>query len=120
MNDVVHFNVNLNKFVKKIGIEAEVAVRKIAFDVLRGVTKKTPVDTGRARANWNLGYQSINTKITSDTTFKLVEPPKGSGNKVIYITNSLPYISALENGSSQKAPKGMVMITLQEIVRSLK
>jgi len=120
MSSTAVFNVNLTSFAKKIGIEAEVAVRKIAFDVLRGVTKKTPVDTGRARANWNLGYQSINTKITSDTTFKIAQPPKGSGDKVIYITNSLPYINALENGSSQKAPKGMVMITLQEIVRSLK
>ena len=120
MSSTAVFNLDLTSFSKKINIGAEEAVRKIAFDVLRGVTKKTPVDTGRARANWNLGYQSINTKITSDTTFKIAQPPKGSGDKVIYITNSLPYINALENGSSQKAPKGMVMITLQEIVRSLK
>ncbi len=66
-----------------------------------------------------LGYGSINSRITNNTTFSLVQPPKGSGKRPIYITNNLPYISKLENGSSKQAPNGMVNLTMNEVQRSV-
>ena len=57
---VASFNVDLNKFAKSMDIELETVVRKLAFEIYKGVTQKTPVDTGRAKANWMLGYGSIN------------------------------------------------------------
>ena len=116
---VASFNVDLNKFAKSMNIELETVVRKLAFEVYKGVTQKTPVDTGRAKANWMLGYGSINSTITNNTTFTLVQPPKGSGKRPIYITNNLPYISKLENGSSKQAPNGMVNLTMNEVQRSV-
>ena len=116
---VASFNVDLNKFAKSMNIELETVVRKLAFEVYKGVTQKTPVDTGRAKANWMLGYGSINSRITNNTTFSLVQPPKGSGKRPIYITNNLPYISKLENGSSKQAPNGMVNLTMNEVQRSV-
>lgn len=117
---VASFNVDLNKFAKSMDIELETVVRKLAFEIYKGVTQKTPVDTGRAKANWMLGYGSINSKITNSTTFTLVQPPKGSGKRPIYITNNLPYISKLENGSSKQAPNGMVNLTMNEVQRSVR
>jgi hypothetical protein len=117
---VASFNVDLNKFAKSMNIELETVVRKLAFEVYKGVTQKTPVDTGRAKANWMLGYGSINSTITNNTTFTLVQPPKGSGKRPIYITNNLPYISKLENGSSKQAPNGMVNLTMNEVQRSIR
>jgi hypothetical protein len=117
---VASFNVDLNKFAKSMDIELETVVRKLAFEVYKGVTQKTPVDTGRAKANWMLGYGSINSTITNNTTFTLVQPPKGSGKRPIYITNNLPYISKLENGSSKQAPNGMVNLTMNEVQRSIR
>jgi len=114
------FTSDLQKFSKATGIEIETVVRKLSFEVLKGVTQKTPVDTGRAKANWNLGYGSINYTITNATTFRLIMPPKGRGNKVIYITNSLPYITKLENGSSKQAPQGMVGLTMNDVQRSVR
>lgn len=116
---VASFNVDLTKFAKSMNIELETVVRKLAFEVYKGVTQKTPVDTGRAKANWMLGYGSINSRITNNTTFSLVQPPKGSGKRPIYITNNLPYISKLENGSSKQAPNGMVNLTMNEVQRSV-
>jgi len=117
---VASFNVDLNKFAKSMDIELETVVRKLAFEVYKGVTQKTPVDTGRAKANWMLGYGSINSTITNNTTFTLVHPPEGSGKRPIYITNNLPYISKLENGSSKQAPNGMVNLTMNEVQRSIR
>ncbi len=117
---VASFNVDLNKFAKSMDIELETVVRKLAFEVYKGVTQKTPVDTGRAKANWMLGYGSINSTITNNTTFTLVQPPKGSGKRPIYITNNLPYISKLENGSSKQAPNGMVNLTMLTVQRSIR
>ena len=114
------FQTDLGKFAKATGLEIELVVRKLSFEVLKGVTQKTPVKTGRAKANWNLGFGSINYNITNATTFRLIVPPKGSGNKVIYITNSLPYITNLENGDSKQARGGMVKPTMSEINRSIR
>ena len=117
---VASFNVDLNKFAKSMDIELETVVRKLAFEIYKGVTQKTPVDTGRAKANWMLGYGSINSTITNNTTFTAVQPPKGSGKRPIYITNNLPYINKLENGSSKQAPTGMVNLTMNEVQRSVR
>ena len=122
MSSVAGFNADLKKFAKASKLELELVVRKIAFEVLKGVVQKTPIKTGRAKANWNLGYGSANTRITNNTTFTLIEPPKGRGDKVIYITNHLPYINALEHGSSKQArnPDGMVALTMLDIERSIR
>ena len=120
MSSIAGFNADLKKFANAMGLETEVVVRKIAFEVLKGVVQKTPVDTGRAKANWNLGFGQINNRITENTTFRLITPPKGSGKRIIYITNHLPYINFLEQGSSKQAPQGMVDLTMLDIERSIR
>lgn len=117
---VASFNADLKKFSKSTGLEIETVVRKVAFDIYKGVTEKTPVDTGRAKANWMMGYGNINYTISENTKFVAMQPPKGSGKNVIYITNSLPYINSLENGSSKQAPNGMVNLTMLDVQRSIR
>tara|TARA_R110000803_G_C11836017_1_gene303955 strand:- start:174 stop:545 length:372 start_codon:yes stop_codon:yes gene_type:complete len=117
---VASFNADLSKFAKTVNLDIETVVRKVAFDIYKGVTQKTPVDTGRAKANWNIGYGNANYTITENTTFRAIAPPKGAGKRTIYITNSLPYINALENGSSKQAPSGMVNLTMQDVQRSIR
>ena len=46
---VASFNADLKKFAKATDLELETVVRKVAFDVYKGITQKTPVDTGRAK-----------------------------------------------------------------------
>jgi hypothetical protein len=107
------FNQELVDFSKSTGVELDTVVRKIALELYDGFTEKTPVDTGRAKGNWNLSVNRINTSVNWSATQKQnVSIKKGDGVKIIYISNSLPYIFALENGSSDQSPKGMVKVTV--------
>jgi hypothetical protein len=117
---VASFNSDLKKFARTVNLDIETVVRKVAFDIYKGVTQKTPVDTGRAKANWNMGYGNINYTVTENTIFTALPPPNGAGKKPIYITNNLPYINALENGSSTQAPNGMVSLTMNETQRMVR
>ena len=108
--------------------------KKFSTDVFRSVIMKTPVDTGRARANWNMNVGSIDYSVDDPEQYgestgkhkgnsaapaspreKQLKLGKGDGEKVIYITNNLPYIGELENGHSTQAPRGMVSLTLNEV-----
>jgi len=97
--------------------------KKIAIDVLRGVTLKTPVDTGRARGNWILsvgGFSTSPVDINDVTGQGAISAGIGglSGLRpfqVVFITNNVDYILVLEGGSSSQAPAGMVSLTLNAI-----
>tara|TARA_R110000824_G_scaffold66023_4_gene171612 strand:+ start:1009 stop:1401 length:393 start_codon:yes stop_codon:yes gene_type:complete len=121
------FTGDLKKFSDKTGIELEVVVRKIAFDIYRGITEKTPVLTGRAKGNWNIGLGRINNSINESATStpkgsagKLKIPLKGAGLKSIYITNNLPYIYTLEYGNASRTPNNMVSSTMNETARMVR
>ena len=110
------FALDIEKFSKDAGLEINLVVRKISLDAYTRVTKKTPVLTGRAMANWNLSVGNIDDTTTQSVMQKSPMLPKNTGlTKAIYITNSLPYINRLEHGWSKKAPNGMVGVTMNEI-----
>lgn len=97
---------------------------EITEEVLYRIVRRTPVLSGAARGNWRTAINSVDTRV--DPTD--VDP---SGLNVVAeahellrnlrsgdtttITNGLPYINRLEHGWSQKAPAGMVAITVAEI-----
>lgn len=104
-------------YKKKVLDRLETTVRAVALVVDHELIATTPVDTGRARANW---LPSLN---VPDVT---IIPPAEKGGTVqrtanleraiesytlddtILITNNLPYISELNNGTSKQAPAGFV------------
>lgn len=89
-------------------------VRKVALAVDAELVLSTPVDTGRARSNWQA---EINTPATGeaepvppqqaidDATRVIAESKPGDA---IHITNNLPYIGRLNEGWSAQAPEGFV------------
>lgn len=91
------------------------------------MVQKTPVDTGRARGNWQISVGQDNTgEVSRDDkrpqgskpSFLSEEASKLSackGDDTIYISNNLPYIKNLEYGSSKQAPNGMVGLTMTNI-----
>lgn len=93
-NDFRQFSVDLDNFVKQVGLSAQAVQKKVAFDLFRRIVKKTPVDTGRARASWTIS---------------------ANGADQTVISNNVPYITALEDGHSKKAPVGMVKVSIAEI-----
>lgn len=107
-------------------------VRKMfLFALYSSITYKTPVDTGRARGNWNVSEKSAD--FTTDEEQKTPQysdveqlPINAKGDESLFIANALPYIRRLEYGYSKQAPNGMVGVTLagadnllEEIVRGV-
>ena len=95
-------------------------IRKIALELLKKVTMKSPVDTGRFRANWMVGIGGADETTTENTVNDAMM--RGSivltGYKTlkqIHISNNLPYAAALEHGHSQQAPLGVAEISVAEI-----
>lgn len=96
------------------------AVSVIALDGLSQIVRRSPVDTGRFRGNWDVSIGSISTTFTQEVD------PSGAATiangqailgtyeqlRPIYIQNNLPYAQRLENGWSGQAPQGMVGLTV--------
>jgi hypothetical protein len=133
MSDIKGFERDLNKFADGLGIRLETVIKRISLEVFTGVVRKTPVDTGRARAGWVIGIERpLNSPNLSPAqkftpaeaeryaTTELAELREIGPFSTVFISNSLPYIEALEEGSSKQAPEGMVAVTLTEVSRNLK
>lgn len=105
-------------------VETDIAQLRthVSLDLMRGIILKTPVDTGRARGSWNVTYsspapldsvRSAGEAISSNT--QNIALKAQSPYEVVVISNSLPYIRKLENGSSKQAPAGMVSVSVESI-----
>lgn len=112
------FEMSLKNFEQSTIKKMDQAKRKIAFQLFVDIVKLTPVDTGRARGNWNIAaipitsvedFEGSPSGAASHATMKGMSIlAKNTVGKPIFITNNVPYIWVLENGSSQQAPHGMV------------
>lgn len=112
------FRARFAKRIEKAKGKFELFVKKLSVDIDASLVLKSPVDTGRFRANWVVGNGSVNT-MTKDSFQAANNAPVINSLKVngqtIYITNSLPYANRLEYGYSKQAPAGFVRITLAEV-----
>lgn len=121
--DTASFSRGLQAWQRRFELSNDKAIRAVAMRLFENIIRRTPVDTGWARANW---YPSLN---------KRIDPPSGNApagvsglppanpaavvaqgraGHVFWLQNGVPYILALENGSSQQAPSGMVQLSIQE------
>ncbi len=100
----------------------DLMVRKIGLELFSRVIMRTPVDKGRARANWQVAINSapsgvldLNDKDGSATISAADAAMTGlKAGDTIYLANNLPYIQKLEDGSSKQAPAGMVALSVQD------
>lgn len=97
--------------------------RRAAIAADQAVVQATPVDTGRARANWivSIGTPRFSTTeavdpgggITIGQGLSVIDGYKSTKQGSIFITNSLPYIAFLEDGGSAQARSGMTQFAVQ-------
>lgn len=110
------FGKRISEIARGIVKNVEKTVRKAALVFDQVVVLATPVDTGRARANWiatiavpaNFSKTEVDPggQTTIAQAAAVIKSYKlGSGG--IFITNNVAYIVPLEEGSSQQAPNGM-------------
>jgi hypothetical protein len=114
---------NLDKWVKKVGGDAEKVTRAVALQMTNEVISRTRVDTGRARGNWHAEINAAEEKVFefaggghSAIPFALSHCNKAIsemyGHRWI-LSNNLPYIQKLETLDS------MVRGTVLEFNRAI-
>ena len=116
------FTASIQNFVDKTQGNADLIVRKIALEMFSRVIMKSPVDTGRFRANWQVGIESIPgetldamDKSGGEALARVSEAVLSArAGQTITLVNNLAYARKLEYGYSKQAPAGMVRITLAE------
>lgn len=108
------------KVIDKIGK----VVRATALIAHGDLIEQTPVDTGRAKANWFLDIDRVDVKIVEPEFDNVGEAASRSQkytlDSTIFISNNLPYIRRLNEGHSQQAPAGYVDRTLTIAKRKAK
>lgn len=120
-NDLEGFSKRIKIRAARVEANTNVLVRKCALLVDTAVVMQTPVDTGRARANWQVsiggeeGPGGVLPAPASPGAGAEEALGKGrsaimqyQGSGTIHITNNLPYIKRLDEGSSKQAPAGFV------------
>jgi len=123
---VNQFSVNWEALAERAKVDIDTAVKKSTFDLFKAVVERSPVDTGRFRANWNCsqGAPNNDTSAGTDATRGLTEAQKAltfSAGGIVYFINALPYAQRLEyEGWSSQAPAGMVRITISEFDQYVK
>lgn len=93
----------------------------------------TPVDEGRARSNWLATFDVPATQTIEpladgvaatgpalDAIRAIVAGYNGDVHNSIQLTNSLPYIGDLNDGSSAQAPAGFIRIAVIEGVAAVR
>ena len=127
------FNLDLKNFTNKAEKNSEKIFRGTAISLFGRIIKRTPVDSGRLKGNWQV---DVNQPATGNVENIDATPVKamsgGSAIKIqagigkpslsdtIYMVNNLPYAKTIEGGSSTQAPSGMVAVSLTEFKRVLK
>lgn len=101
-------------------------LKQLTVEITADLIKTTPVDTGWARSNWIPSFGEsftgtdgtresvVTSRQQSGLTDVLTNYAISKGN--IYISNNVPYILLLNDGSSRQAPAGFVQ---QSIARAI-
>lgn len=101
-------------------------VVRITLDVIHELVPDTPIKTGWARSNWvpqigssrdettgsqeSVDYSAQETAV-ADVILNYILPAP------IYISNNVPYINKLNDGSSSQAPSGFVQTAISRAIR---
>lgn len=124
------FSIALGRFAGRSESQIVTACQKIAMEAFARVVMRSPVDTGRFRANWGVKigspFAGINDTARDTTPVMSREGPTSAqvawdaaewnAKKTIYLCNNLSYSTALEYGHSQiQAPGGMVRVSIAEM-----
>lgn len=126
------FAVSLRGRAKKVPERADRIVREVALAADRSLVRNTPVDTGRARANWqaSLGTPAVGvidaapgkrgsvTAATTQADAVIAGYKGGTPGAAIFLTNNLPYIVPLNNGHSKQQPAGFVERAIYTVIKA--
>lgn len=108
-----NFALNFRQFENITTNRLDTIVRKTSMDLYKDILNKSPVDTGRFRANnlMSIDFADNREVGVRNTSSQLGEAnSKLSGRvagRTVFIQNNLDYALKLEYGSSAQAPDGI-------------
>jgi len=129
---------SLRAVAKNVPQNANIIVRKVALAIDQAVVLGTPVDTGRARSNWQVSIDAPATgtvepfakelpdkvgAAADSGTFAInsaIAATKGFAGGSIFIVNNLPYIIPLNEGHSQQAQPGYIQNAILNGIRAVR
>ena len=114
---------DLTEVLLEFGEVPEKVVRGTLLGLTSRIVKRSPVDTGRFRNNWQatVGSPATGQKTGTDKTGEsAVGEARAAVNKLqmgqdFYLSNNLPYAHRLEFGWSKQAPNGMLRLSIAEL-----
>ena len=110
---------------------AEKVVIRLGLNITANLIEDTPVDVGWARANWvptiGASRESPETSQPSDAQVATQLARQAAGQAgllsyklprgAIFISNNVPYIGRLNDGSSTQAPAGFIQASIRRGVQ---
>lgn len=116
--------------------EVEGVVARLATNVQAELIERTPVDTGWARANWvpgigqpftgngePLDYEARRAGVAAQEARQATATAALLAYQIergpVFISNNVPYIGRLNEGSSTQAPEGFVQDAIAAAIRGL-
>lgn len=136
MNDLLKLARSLELTAKAVEANAVEAVKTVSRNVGVMVIFATPVDTSRARMNWQSSVDFPATGVLSPYPDKPADPSVGPNvamkslkdaiskytgqSSGVFIANNVNYISVLNDGSSDQAPANFVAKAVIAAVESTK
>ena len=125
------FAKRIDRIAVRVEGNVEQAVKDCAGAVARSVISNTPADTGRARSNWTAEMDEAlakvlpayvpgekgstaeaNAEIAINQATEAIDRFDISANRSVHISNSVPYIGALNDGHSKQAPADFVKLAV--------
>lgn len=122
---------NLDAFIRRIDDlgelvfrESSEAVRTVALTLDQLLVLSTPVDTGRARSNWLVGINAPRRQEVDALDKSGQQPIQVAAGTIaeakpgddVWLSNNLPYIIRLNDGSSPQASAGFVERAVEQSV----
>lgn len=119
--DLEHLARRMREYGEQIEVNANETAIGTALAIDQALVLATPVDTGRARANWQASTSAPITQANDDTdkqggatiSRNAARIRQRLGGQDIFITNNVPYIEQLNQGSSAQAPANFVEQAIQ-------
>ena len=125
----------MDQYATRVERNGPLVVRIVAKAIAPTLVYSTPIDTSRARLNWQAAIGSVPSGTLFDKPDKPPSPAYGAvtainailataatyaGGSYLAIANNLSYIQKLNDGYSAQAPKAFVQQAVATGIRSLR
>lgn len=117
------WSIDPRKFGEEVRITHRQLCQRIALDIDQRLVLATPVKSGRARSNWlpsvaRPRLDQVDPRSDAEIVAEAQSVIAGAPEfPLIYLSNNLPYIQRLNDGSSKQAPAAFVETAIDGATR---